>query len=447
MMSRDLKLCFLLICLPAAVLTGLGLVSLRRQARASAAREEAMRNARIENLAAALQDLVNEAGKTAARASLAGWTGGAGVRAPCGAFAWTPRGRLEWTAGAGTNAFPQAVADRLAALSRWNEWTAVGKKRARRGLMPAGAWTVLWGRVDNAAWGVVFDGHPLADDGGDGPDAWLLGAILVVLLACVLLAGAGLMGRAAAKARRDDLRKTSFVSNVSHELKTPLVGIGLWADLLRGGRLRTEAQRAHAYEVVAAENARMLRLVENLLDFSRLEQGRRRYRIEAVDMGALAAGAVELVRGDFAAHGISVRAEGACHACADADAARQILVNLLGNAAKYAAARGPVEVVVSRTKEGTVRVAVADRGPGMSPEARRRAFERFYRADDALTAGTGGLGLGLSISRALARDLGGELAVAARAGGGCVFTLDLIEAEPPPPPDAPGGRPRGPRRG
>lgn len=434
-MSRDLRLYFLLICLPAVVLTALGLVFLARQSAAEAARGREMRVARVENLAASLQDLVNESGKTGevVRAALRDWSGGDGARRPLGAFVWTPKERLVWSWGELGRPSPSeadgGVASRLAGFSRWNEWTAVGKKRARRGLMSVGDRFVLWGRVDNAVYGLVFAEHPVPEtDAWRVVDAWMVGGILVVLLACVLVAGAWLMVRAATKARRDDRMKTSFVSNVSHELKTPLAGIGLWAEMLKAGRFPSEEKRTHACEMIVGENARMLRLVENLLDFSRLEQNRRHYRIESLDAVALAKNAVELVQGDFSRHGIAVAAQGGCRVCADADAAKQILMNLLGNAAKYAAAQGPVEVGVSKA-EGTVRVTVADRGPGMSPEAMRRAFERFYRADDALDSSTGGLGLGLSISQALARDLGGDLTVAAREGGGCVFTLELMESE------------------
>lgn len=427
-MTRDLKLYFLLICLPAAVLTGLGVLFLCRQSATAALHEGEMRRARIENLAASLQDIVNESGRTGAvvRAALCRWEGGAGVRNPVGAFTWSPKDRLTWSTGFRDGQvcpFPAGVGARLGELSRWNEWTAVGKKRARRGLMEMGPATVLWGRVDQTAYGLVFERNPLVEETAH-VDAWLVGGILVVLLACVLAAGAWLMGRAAVKARRDDETKTTFLSNCSHELKTPLAGIGIWIDLLRSGRLQTDAKHAHAYEVIARENARMVRLVGNLLDFSRLEQGRRRYRPACLDLVTLAEEVVELVRGDFPEHGVSVRAAGPCRAWADADAVKQVLVNLLGNAAKYAATAGRVEVVVEMS-DGCSRLSVQDRGPGLSPGERAHVFDRFYRADDALNSRSAGLGLGLSISRALAQDMDGTLSVAARPGGGCIFTLEL----------------------
>lgn len=435
-MSRDLKLYFLLICLPAIVLTLLGLVFLHRQSKVAEMREAEIRVTRIENLAASLQDLVNENGKTESlvREVLRTWTGGAVDRRPVGVFSWNPKERLNWfegVVGAAHSLFPEEVRTHLAGLARWNDWSVADKrrkKRVQRGWMEIGSYTVVWGRgeggVSTPAYGLVFDGNPFDEGWGTGADAWLLGGILVVLLACTLAAGAWLMSRAAAKARRDDETKTTFLSNCSHELKTPLAGIGIWVDLLRNGRLQSDDRRRHAYEIIARENARMIRLVENLLDYSRLEQGRRQYRLVDLDLAMLTADVVELVRGDFTRHGITVQAKGSCHARADSDAVRQILVNLLGNAAKYAAADGPVEVEIA-TANDRARVTVSDHGPGMPPEAMRHAFERFYRADDALNSKTGGLGLGLSISQALARDMGGSLSVNAREGGGCVFTLEL----------------------
>ena len=415
--SRDIKWYLLLVCAPAVFLVGLGIVYLVRQAEAGETRDAAMRMARLENLSATIQDAVVEAGKMddAVQVALREWSGGKGVRVPVGAFIWDPKERLRWSEG--------LVMTNLAAFTRWNEWTAVGKKRAKRGLMEMGGHTVLWGRVETSVYGLVFDGEPIMEE-RSAVNVWFLGCILVFLLGGVVVAGAGLMARAAAKARLDDRMKTSFLSNVSHELKTPLAGIGIWVDLLLGGRLKTDEDRLRGGTMIKKENARMLRLVENLLDYARLEQGRRRYHIEIVDVAAMACETVEFLREKFAVHGIEVEVEGDCHARADVDATRQVLVNLLGNAAKYAATSGPVEVIVSRD-DGLVHVMVLDRGPGIPPEAMRHVFDRFYRVDDTLTAKQGGLGLGLSISRGLALDMKGDLTVAVRPGGGCVFTFTL----------------------
>ena len=435
MPSRDLKLHLLLICLPAVVLTGIGIVFLTRQSAAAAVREAEIRAIRAEQLAQAVRDRVLDEAPVATEREtlLADLETGDGHRRPDGTFAWQVRTGLIRSHG-----LPTSVASNLAARAFLKDWTdgtpAAAKKPPLRGelVLPASPEPchVFWARAgarDDRIFGTVFMGDPVASGFGTAT-IWPVALVLVVLLAGVLAAGAGLMARAAAKARRDDKTKTSFVSNVSHELKTPLAGIGLWIDLLRKGRIGTEDRRQHAYEVIAEENARMMRLVENLLDFSRIESGRTVLHMASVDAGALAVEVADVVRGSFAAHGLEVRTDGTCVARADGDAVRQILLNLLGNAVKYAAADGPVELMVSAAN-GMVRVAVADRGPGLSAEEQARVFDRFYRADDALDSKTGGLGLGLSISRALARGMGGDLVVATRPGGGCVFTLELPPIE------------------
>ena len=121
-------------------------------------------------------------------------------------------------------------------------------------------------------------------------------------------------------------------------------------------------------------------------------------------------------------------AGGAAAVLADRDAVRQILLNLLDHAAKYAPAGGPPEVSVRDAGRGAVALAVADRGPGVPPREAKRIFERFYRVDNAVTRETGGNGLGLSIARRLARGMGGDLRYRPRPGGGSVFELTLPRA-------------------
>ena len=431
MITRDLKLYFFLACIPAFVLTAVALVQLHRltsererETRAKAL-EEVHRIASSSVFAGVegehLNSLVMRSSQFRAKLDEL-----FGQKPSAGAFVWRARSGIVCT-----NDVPPEVLkaiDGIGSLGAWSTEPRHKKKPPNSDICRLAGYYVVWARDvrrNGYLCGVVFKQNPKAA-GFAFVATWPIVVALGAMLVIVFAGGAWLLVRAATKARRDDMMKTTFLSNASHELKTPLAGIGVWADLLRGGRLPA-AKQAHAYDVIASENARMLRLVENLLDFSRLEQGRRRYHPRALDLAVLAADVVDLVRGDFAEHGITLKADEDVTAWADADATKQILVNLLGNAAKYAAAGGPVEVVVSQ-EESRVRVAVLDRGPGMSDEARAHAFERFWRADTDLTAATGGLGLGLSISDALAKDMDGRLSVAAREGGGCVFVLELPHA-------------------
>ena len=254
----------------------------------------------------------------------------------------------------------------------------------------------------------------------------LSGYGLMCIALLLVLAVVWLLYRAAHKARLDSLTKTNFVSLVSHELNTPLTAIIPYADMLRKGRIESDEDRQEAYNVIADESVRLKGLVAELLDFSRLERRTKKYAMTDFDAAEMVQAVARLMRGRFPGNAPSVSAEGPLHVHADADAVKAILINLLDNAAKYAPG-APVEVVAEKGGIG-VRVEVRDRGPGLSPEGLRNVFTRFWRADDSATASVGGFGLGLTIARSYARDMGGDLTVAARAGGGTIFTLELKEA-------------------
>ena len=254
----------------------------------------------------------------------------------------------------------------------------------------------------------------------------LSGYGLMCIALLLVLAVVWLLYRAAHKARLDSLTKTNFVSLVSHELNTPLTAIIPYADMLRKGRIESDEDRQEAYNVIADESVRLKGLVAELLDFSRLERRTKKYAMTDFDAAEMVQAVARLMRGRFPGNAPSVSAEGPLHVHADADAVKAILINLLDNAAKYAPGAS-VEVVAEKGGIG-VRVEVRDRGPGLSPEGLRNVFTRFWRADDSATASVGGFGLGLTIARSYARDMGGDLTVAARAGGGTIFTLELKEA-------------------
>lgn len=426
--ARDLRRSFWIVTVTAGLITALGLVFILFKAERDARDAVAERNAKIEVLAASLQDAVRDVAATNAAgriAALRTWADAGGSGRVAGRFAWEYRKGVVWQ----ENVPPRLVAV-LGGFTQWNNWKALGKREPKRGLLvpdPLPGTSVLWARLGSWVYAVAYDGTPVPET---SPRAGLVpcAVAMLLLLAVGVIPGLLVLRRAAAearaeeaRAREEDAKKTAFVSNASHELKTPLAAIAIWASLLQSGRLAPEKLR-RAYDVIAEENARMTRLVENLLDFSRLEQGRRKYRTDPVDLVKAARGVVELAAGQFA-HGISTTGASSCFVSADADAVKQILVNLVGNAAKYAADAGPVEVVVRADGDRGV-VDVADRGPGLSAEERGRVFERFYRVAAVSGAG-GGLGLGLSISLALAHGMGGGLSVSARDGGGCVFTLSL----------------------
>ena len=263
-----------------------------------------------------------------------------------------------------------------------------------------------------AVWRVVPRSHALR----------YLTTLLPPFLALVL--GGVLLVLEITRERRESMLKTGFVSNVSHELKTPLTAVRLSAEMLREGRVKEEAQ-ARYLEVIVRESERLTRLVDNVLDFGRLERGRRKFNLEARDVNELLSVA-EAQRPRVEAAGLTLMVRSApmpVMRTFDLDAVGQVLVNLIDNAVKYAASGKTVEVAVSERGE----ITVADRGPGIAAKHRSRIFERFYRCDDSITAKSSGSGLGLSIASRLMAGMGGELVFAPRAGGGAVFTIKFGE--------------------
>jgi signal transduction histidine kinase len=270
------------------------------------------------------------------------------------------------------------------------------------------------------------------------------------LLVAVLVTAIGIGSLLIVQSLNAELRlarqKTDFVSNVSHELKTPLTSIRMFSELLAEGRV-ADPEKQHSYlQIITAETARLTRLINNVLDFSRLERGEKKYQFQTCDLAGLVVAAAETYRPQLETAGfrlvcgvppvrVPVRA--------DADALSQVLVNLLSNAEKYcapaasaksepAAAAGPVdaaEINLQLTLKTLplphAEIRVLDRGPGVPRGCEEKIFEKFYRVHDSLSSGIQGSGLGLTIARQIARAHGGDIGYEPRAGGGSCFSLRL----------------------
>ena len=263
---------------------------------------------------------------------------------------------------------------------------------------------------------------PAAVEGVGAPLA--AAAIVVLLLLSLSAAGALILVLDARRERRESEKKTSFVSNVSHELKTPLTSIRLCAEMLSEGRAKDDAAKERYLGVIAKESERLARLVDNVLDFGRLEQNRRKYDMADVDLREVVRDAAESQRSRVEAAGMELSVEVAPEPVVrriDRDAVSQIVVNLVDNAVKYAADGKRLDVRV----DSNGAAIVADRGPGVPRRDRERVFERFYRCDSSLAAKSSGSGLGLSIARRLAEGMGGSLVCGAREGGGAEFRLEF----------------------
>jgi signal transduction histidine kinase len=233
-------------------------------------------------------------------------------------------------------------------------------------------------------------------------------------------------------------QKSDFVSNVSHELKTPLTSIRMFAELMQSGRPGTESKHPQYLRIIMVEAERLTRLINNVLDFARIERRQKRFDKKPLDLHEVVGRIWEGHELHLREAGFSARWEGApgpYPVVGDEDALAQILVNLLSNAEKYSRERQEVELH-SYIDGGKVCVSVLDRGAGVPAGEERKIFEAFYRAHDSLSNGIQGSGLGLTLAQRLAREHGGEILYQAREGGGSNFTLRLSLAPPPPPPMA-----------
>jgi two-component system, OmpR family, phosphate regulon sensor histidine kinase PhoR len=233
------------------------------------------------------------------------------------------------------------------------------------------------------------------------------------------------------QARRSELeavQKTSFVANVSHEFKTPLTTIRLYSELLEQGRVRDPDQGNQYLRTIGRETERLTRLVNNALDFSRLEQGQKKFKLEKIELVTELSRLLETHAPRVAEAGLTLKRDlpdSEIHLTTDRDALEQIVLNLVDNAVKYASAGEEVLVSAAAESQGGARIRVADRGPGVPADQRERIFDKFHRVDDALTAEKSGAGLGLSIARQLARGMGGDITYNPREGGGAEFVLTL----------------------
>jgi signal transduction histidine kinase len=251
--------------------------------------------------------------------------------------------------------------------------------------------------------------------------------LLIMIMLVSIITGGTLVLRSLASELRQARQKTTFAANVSHELKTPLTSIRMFAEMLRDDRQPDEKKRRQYLDIMAAETERLTRLINNVLDFARPGRLARNYRKTTFDIVAMAHNVLESQRTRLEYNGFTTgfhAAAGEIRVTADEEAVKQVLINLLSNAEKYSDTSREITVSVERSAAFAV-IAIADRGIGIPPHLTGRIFEEFFRVDDRLSAGTQGTGLGLTIARRIARDHNGEIGYAPRPGGGSVFQLRL----------------------
>ncbi len=252
-----------------------------------------------------------------------------------------------------------------------------------------------------------------------------LAAIAAALLLGLVLLAALMLARYSRRATLDAERKTTFVAQVSHELRTPLTSIQMFADMLAEPGLASE-KRVKFVSNIARETTRLRALIERLLSFNALQQNKFQPTLETVDLAELIQETVAEAAPRLSDAGLvpvfQLHAAPAL-VCTDRSALKQALLNLLDNAAKYAARSGPLTVSLTATPTHHL-LRVSDCGPGVPPALLPRLFEPFAQGGHSLTQKTSGLGLGLSLSRGLLREAGADL-VFISTPSGAAFEIRL----------------------
>jgi PAS domain S-box-containing protein len=227
--------------------------------------------------------------------------------------------------------------------------------------------------------------------------------------------------------------KSQFLAVMSHELRTPLTGVIGFADLLQSDVLGpTTPKQQESLARIKASSWHLISIIDEILSLSRAEAGNEDVRRQDTDVALIVREIARIVEPDARARGLAVEyvdADQPATVPTDPGKVRQILINLVGNAAKYAS-DGAINVAVDRTDARTLRVHVRDTGPGIAEEDHERIFEPFTQLDSSHTRPGSGAGLGLAICRRLARMLGGDVSLDSAPGEGSTFTLHLPRGEP-----------------
>jgi signal transduction histidine kinase len=249
------------------------------------------------------------------------------------------------------------------------------------------------------------------------------------LLLAVIVLGLAATYRVVRRESEMSRLKSDFVANVSHDLKTPLSVIRMFAETLEMDRVPDGAARREYYATITRESERLTRLINNVLDFSRIDSGRQRYDLRPVAVEPLLREALEAFRHPLAEEGFKVELDvepGLPDVRLDAGAVGQAIANLVDNAIKYSGQRRWLRLSARRGPgRGEVSIEVADEGLGIPAGEVGRIFDKFYRVGRSETQGRRGTGLGLTLVKHVAQAHGGRVSVRSRLGEGSRFTLVL----------------------
>jgi two-component system sensor histidine kinase ResE len=227
--------------------------------------------------------------------------------------------------------------------------------------------------------------------------------------------------------RQLDQMRRQFIGDASHEIKTPLTSIGGFAAAIADGTAGTPEERTRSAALIVREVERLTRLVNELLDLSRIESGAVKLELAEVELSELIGDAVEGFSGQAQEKQVRVSVDvpgGLPRVRADADRVYQVVVNLLSNALRFSPPGGEI-AIRAQADNGYVRVGVKDAGPGIAADQLGRIWERFHRADVSRARQDGGTGLGLAIVRSIVEAHGGKVSAESEPGSGATFSFTL----------------------
>ncbi|HEY5960265.1 MAG TPA: HAMP domain-containing sensor histidine kinase [Polyangiaceae bacterium] len=260
----------------------------------------------------------------------------------------------------------------------------------------------------------------------------VLEMVLVGLSGLVVIAGSAVILVAAARERKLSNLKSDFVANVSHELKTPLSLVRMFGELLQSGRVENTAKRDEYLRIIVSESERLAALIENVLDFAKVERGKAAYEFVQRHIPDVVARAVEACRVRAEREGVTLEQDLPTRVplvAIDERAVEIAVINLVDNALKYAA-EGKVVRVQVVNQDTTVAIRVSDEGPGIPEEEKRRIFERFVRGKSTRNQRVRGSGIGLALVKHIAEAHGGKAWVEDGATGGSTFVVTLSIKRP-----------------
>ena len=273
-------------------------------------------------------------------------------------------------------------------------------------------------------------------------EVWLANSLTLIVMAIMALGGVLLSMRFGLRQMELSNMKSHFVSNITHELKTPLAAIRLYIETLLEKRVKDEQQERKFLGIINKESVRLTHLINNILDFSRIEMGRKRYALQATSVESVAREVVEDYAYQLRDKGFEVTLdveEALPKVQADADALAQALLNLIDNAVKYSVEGKEklVQVSVKGVRSGSgastaaaskvkkVQIAVRDHGVGIPASEHKRIFAEFYRVEKGLEHDVKGSGLGLAVVKHIVESHGGTIEVKSHRGDGTTFLIHL----------------------